>query len=269
MLELYHHGSSVCAAKVRFALAEKQLIWEGHYLDILKGEQFTPEYRKINPKSVVPTLVHDGRVIPESILICEYIDEVFPNHPLLPADPYSRVQARLWTKAVDEVLHPACASVTFMISHRHIVAKLGPAALEAFLSNTPKESITPRWKEQKRAIVEQGFDAPGAVDQLKLYVSYLDKMEESLGNGPWLLGNEFSIGDVSLAPYVNRLSDISMSGLWEEGRRPRLADWYHRIKVRPTFKPSFTDWVPADLIADMNQNGAKSWDDVVRVLDIR
>ena len=63
MITLYHHGSSVCAAKVRFALGEKGIPWEGHYIDILKGDQFAPEYLKLNPKAVVPTLVHDGRVI--------------------------------------------------------------------------------------------------------------------------------------------------------------------------------------------------------------
>jgi len=61
LLELYHHGSSACAAKVRFALAEKELDWTGHYVDILKGEQLDPAYLRINPKGVVPALVHDGR----------------------------------------------------------------------------------------------------------------------------------------------------------------------------------------------------------------
>ena len=46
MIELYHHGSSVCAAKVRFALGEKGFDWKGHYLDILKGDQFAPEYHE-------------------------------------------------------------------------------------------------------------------------------------------------------------------------------------------------------------------------------
>jgi len=69
MLELYHHGSSVCAAKVRIVLAEKGLEWKGHYLDILKGDQFDPDYMKLNPKAVVPTLVHDGNVILESTVI--------------------------------------------------------------------------------------------------------------------------------------------------------------------------------------------------------
>ena len=73
-IDLYHHGSSVCAGKVRFALGEKNLAWQGHYLDILRGDQFAPEYQKLNPKAVVSTLVHDGNVIVESTIINEYID---------------------------------------------------------------------------------------------------------------------------------------------------------------------------------------------------
>ena len=81
MLELYHHGSSACAAKVRFALAEKRLAWTGHYVDILAGEQFAPAFLAINPKAVVPVLVHDGAVIPESTVICEYVEDAFPAYP--------------------------------------------------------------------------------------------------------------------------------------------------------------------------------------------
>ena len=56
----------------------------GHYVDILKGDQFDPSYLKLNAKAVVPTLVHDGVVVPESSVICEYLDEVFPARPLAP-----------------------------------------------------------------------------------------------------------------------------------------------------------------------------------------
>ena len=55
MLELYHNGSSVCAAKIRIVLAEKNVPWNGHYLDVLVADQFDPEYLKLNPKAVVPT----------------------------------------------------------------------------------------------------------------------------------------------------------------------------------------------------------------------
>ena len=117
MLELYHHGSSVCAAKVRFALAEKGLEWQSQYIDILKGDQFDPAYVRLNAKAVVPTLIHDGHPIVESTVICEYIDEVFPSPPLKPTDPLQRAEMRLWTKAVDELLHPMCGEITFACSH--------------------------------------------------------------------------------------------------------------------------------------------------------
>ena len=147
---LYHHGSSVCAAKVRFALAEKGLDWEGEYIDILKGEQFDPEYLKLNPKGVVPTLVHDGRVILDSTVIVEYLDQIAPDSSVHPADPLERAQARYWTKAVDEDLHPACGAVTFVCSHRHTVLKnLGEEGVKKFLASTPSMSVTSNWKDLK------------------------------------------------------------------------------------------------------------------------
>jgi glutathione S-transferase len=82
MLTLYHHGSSVCVAKVRIYLHEKGIDWEGEYVDILKGDQFDPAYLKLNPKAVIPALVHDGTVITESTVICEYIENVFPDRPI-------------------------------------------------------------------------------------------------------------------------------------------------------------------------------------------
>jgi glutathione S-transferase len=88
-----------------------------HYLDRLKGEQFTPEFLAINPKAVVPVLIHDHEVIPESTVICEYVEEVFSVRPIYPSDPGLRAKVRVWTKAVDEELHPA--AITYVVSHRH------------------------------------------------------------------------------------------------------------------------------------------------------
>lgn len=61
MLELYHHGSSLCAAKFRFTLGETGLEWKGHCTAVLKGDQFDPSH--INQTAVVPTLVHDARPV--------------------------------------------------------------------------------------------------------------------------------------------------------------------------------------------------------------
>jgi len=269
MLILYHHGSSVCAAKVRLALAEKNLPWEGRYIDILKGDQFTPEFRKLNPKSVVPVLIDDGRVITESTVINEYLEERFPAPSIFPADPYARAKMRVWTKAVDESLHPACAALTFITSHRHTIAKLGPEKMREFLDSTPEISVTPTWKAQKRAFVEQGFDAPGAHEMIRLYDTYMRKADEDLAaGGPWLAGETFSAADISLIPYVNRLDMLGLAGLWEGGRLPRLDDWWRRAKARPSFKPQILDWIPEGLTNDLRTYGPRSWPEVRRIVGI-
>jgi glutathione S-transferase len=265
MITLYHHGSSVCAAKVRFALGEKGIAWEGHYIDILKGDQFTPEYLALNPKAVVPTLVHDGRVILESTVINEYLDDIFPETPLRPAAAESRAAMRVWTKAVDEDLHPACAEVTFSSCHRHIIRRLPPADYEAFLASTPSLSVTPRWHARKKELVALGFDAPGLAATYRLYDGYLDKMERTLGSRPWLAGKTFSPADIAVAPYVNRLDMLGMAEMWTVSR-PRVADWFERIKSRPTFRPAFLDWCPPDLTSDLLVFGRESWPQVKRLL---
>src|SRR6202051_2891798 len=93
MLELYHNINSVCAQKVRIALEEKGQEAKEHLLT-LQGDQNDPAYMKLNPNGVVPTLVHDGNVILESSLILYYIDEAFPDPPLMPKTPAARHAVR-------------------------------------------------------------------------------------------------------------------------------------------------------------------------------
>ena len=266
MLELYHHGSSACAAKVRFVLAEKRLDWTGRYIDILRGEQFSPEYLKLTPKGVVPLLVHDDRVIPESTVICEYLEEAFPEHPLMPASPLARAEARLWTKAVDEELHPACSAITYVVSHRHTILRNGVGDFESFLKAGAREGVAAR--TLKWQWVQAGLAVPGAADKIRLYDVYLHKMQEALSNRDWLVGEAFSMADAALAPYVNRLHALAMDGLWTGGRLPRVEDWITRVRSRPSFAPAFGEWLPPELAEEMHANGVRSWPDIRALLDL-
>jgi len=269
MLELYHHGSSVCAAKVRWAMVIKNLDFEAHYIDILKGEQFDPEYVKLNPKSVVPTLVHDGNVITESTVIMEYLDLAFPDHQLTPKNPLEYVKTRYWTKALDELLHPACGTLTFASAHRHIVRKnLSEEELAEFLANTPDHSVTVDWADYKKQIVKYGFEAPGAADKVRLYDKYLKKMDGDLKESKWLVGDEFGLADVSLTPYVNRVAMMGMTGWWDD-RLPNLARWWGQIQEVPTFQSAILDWCPEDLTNDLLTFGSQSWPEVQVILGIK
>ena len=113
MLELYQFGNSVCAQKVRITMVEKGLDWETREVNLFISEQYSPEYLKINPKGVVPTLVVDGQPIIESTLICEFLDETYPEPSLMPKDALSRSQMRLWSKAVDEGLFEGVVELVF------------------------------------------------------------------------------------------------------------------------------------------------------------
>lgn len=264
MLELYHHGSSVCAAKVRFALAEKGVSWSGHYVDVLAGEQFSDAFLAINPKAMVPVLVHDGRILTESTLICEYIETVFPGPRLYPRDPYLAYQARLWTKAVDEDLHPACSAITYVVSHRHTIIKNGVDSFDQFIKTPSNESIEAR--KLKWQWIAQGLEAPGAADRIRLYDRYLHKMEDTLRAQMWLAGDTFSIADIALTPYVNRLAMLGMSDMWQKGRLPAVEVWFGRVRARDTFEPALLDWIPPGLRNDLASNGARSWPEVQRIL---
>jgi glutathione S-transferase len=95
MLTLYHASHSTCSQKVRIVLHEKGLKFDDIKLDLAKKDQLKPEYIALNPNAVVPTLVDDGVPIIESSVICEYLDEKFPQNSMVPEDIVERAHARL------------------------------------------------------------------------------------------------------------------------------------------------------------------------------
>jgi glutathione S-transferase len=90
MLELYNAMQSTCSQKVRITLAEKGIDFVEHRLRLFKQDQLKPEYLKLNPNGVVPTLVHDGVPVIDSSVIMEYLDEVFPQMCLTPQEAAGR-----------------------------------------------------------------------------------------------------------------------------------------------------------------------------------
>ena len=113
MFVLYEFSNSVCCQKVRLVLCEKGLVWESRQVNLFRSEQYDPEYLKLNPKGVVPTLVHDGRPVIESTLICEYLEGIFPDPPSCRRPrtnaPACAFGAKRWTRDCTKAL-PRSAS---------------------------------------------------------------------------------------------------------------------------------------------------------------
>lgn len=252
MLELYHHDTSVCAQKVRLVLAEKGVNWTGHIVDIRAGEQFAPAYTKLNPKAVVPTLVHDGQVIVESSVIAEYLDDTFPESPLKIEDPLSVARMRLWVKAVDEGLHAAVATLSFSIVLRDQLLELPADQLERHLAAIPDLARQTR----QRMAVELGLESPALLDAVKLYDKALADLETALSSNDWAVGSTYTLADVALTPYVSRLDQLQMSALWEN--RPRVSDWYDRVRARANYS-AIADHAPAPYVARLKEKGGAAW----------
>jgi glutathione S-transferase len=232
MLELYHSVNSVCAQKVRVALAEKGLEYREHLMT-LRGDQFDPEYMKLNPNAVVPTLVHDGRVVIESSVILYYIDEAFPSPPLMPRDPHQRARVRIVNKLIDEYVHNSCTILTFATAFRPWFAGLTGEQIEARLAKSPSRKRT----EYKRDVALHGLDSRFAREALEYHEKLLKLIEES--GGGWLAGNEFSLADIAVIPYMLRLDLLRMSRLWE--KHPGVASWYKRALARASVKKEILD----------------------------
>ncbi|WP_051390311.1 glutathione S-transferase N-terminal domain-containing protein [Bradyrhizobium sp. Ec3.3] len=105
-IQLYGFWRSIASFRVRVALKLKGLPFKEIPIDIMSGEQFTPDYDAVNAERVVPTLVHDGYRVFQSLAIIEYLDEVSPEPGLLPTDPADRAYARSLALVTVADVHP-------------------------------------------------------------------------------------------------------------------------------------------------------------------
>jgi glutathione S-transferase len=249
MLELYHNAFSSCSQKVRIVLGEKGLAWKSHVIDLQGGGQHDPEYVKLNPAHVVPTLVHDGHVLVESTLINEYLDDAFPETPMRPADPAARHAMRLFVKKIDESVHPAAGVVTYGIATRPMLLGRPPEEREAAWSQIPD----PARRAARKSVIEHGVAAPEMRGALAAFAGMLDRMESALAAQPWIGGDAFSLGDACALPYVLRLEHLALDSMIEA--RPRAADWLARVKQLGSYPAMISDVLPEPIIAMFRKNG--------------
>jgi len=256
MLTLYHNDMSLCAQKARVCLAEKGLQWESRHLVLRAGEHQQPWYLELNRRAVVPTLIDGDKVIPESNVILEYLDEAYPDPPLAPRDAFGRARMRLWTKQLDEDIHDASAAIlSFGIAFRHQYLERGE------LGKQMLERIPNLFKrERRRDVIEKGTGSQHFIVAVRRMTLLLDEMEEALSKHSWLAGDAYSLADVAFTPYLARLEHLNILSM--VGARERVAKWYRRCKARPSFAEGIAEWENPDYLALMQRRGAEAWPQV-------
>ena len=208
MAKLYHVPLSPFCRKVRLVLAEKRIEVE---LIEEKYWELEADFLRRNPAGKVPVLRFEDRVMSESTPICEYLEERFPEPPLMPKSTDARFEVRRMVAWFDDKFH---AEVTSKLLYERVNKK----------------------------IMKQGFPDSGNVKAgAKAIKFHLDYMAWLLDRRRWLAGDAMSLADFAAAAHISALDYISDVD-WN--RSEIVRDWYAKIKSRPAFRAILADQVP-------------------------
>jgi glutathione S-transferase len=238
MLILHNYWSSVCSQKVRLCLAEKKLQYENRHVNLFEFEHWTPEYLKLNPKAVVPALDHDGRIVIESNVILEYLEDTFPQVRLRPEDTYARSQMRLWIFNSEEIAHENVNTCSYNPRHaaRHKAKGHTKEELQRVAARCPNPIIRNRLIHR----TENGVSEQQENEAYEALGFLLDQLEQTLSREPWITGAHYSLADIAMAPFINRIEVLKRPEMVGASQHPRVAEWWQRIQQRPAFKEAFS-----------------------------
>jgi glutathione S-transferase len=234
MFTLYNAPQSTCSQRVRFVLNAKKLPFTEIKLDLLAGDQLKPDYLKLNPNGVVPTLDHDGQIVIDSAVIGEYLDEIAQAPECFtPQLPLARARMRALKHFIDEMPAAAIRVPTFNLAFLPRFAAMSEADFLTFAESKPLR------KEFMLTMGREGFseaEMKAALDRLGRTLARMDA-EIAKSGGPWLLGAQLTLADICVMPTIVRLADLGLDRMWDD--KPRIKRWLDSIRAHPAFRPTY------------------------------
>jgi glutathione S-transferase len=230
--KLYNAPQSTCSQRVRFVLNAKKLAFDEVKLNLLEGDQLKPDYLKLNPNGVVPTLDHDGAIVIDSTVITEYLDEISPDNSFTPESALERARMRALMHFIDEMPAAAVRVPTFNLAFLPSYQKMSH---EDFIAHAESKAIR---REFLLAMGQSGFpkaEMDAALGRLRRTYERMDREIEKSG-GPWLMGKKITLADVAVMPALVRMNDLNLPD-WQD--LPRVATWFDNIRAQPAFKPTY------------------------------
>lgn len=231
-LHLFHYALSSCSQRVRLSLEEKGLDWESHHIDLPAQEHATAWYQQINPAGLVPALVHDGRVITESLDILLYLETQFQGVPLAAAEGQTRQLEDKLLKQADG-LQDALKLLTheFLLKPKQ---RMSPKQVADFASRHQNIELIAFNRE-----FSNGFAAPRIEQDVRRMQKALSEIEQGLSasGNQWLLGSKLSNADISWVIIAYRLFLMR----WDFASTPNVKRWLDSYTNKPTFKAAITD----------------------------
>ena len=236
-LHLFHATGSTCSQKTRIFLRLKGIPWTSHHVDLLRKEQLKPYFMGVNPRGLVPVLVHDGKVIIESNDILQYLETNFPTPSLIPAEYTNRVAALL--KEEDD-LHLDIRALTMRFVFPPFLLKRPEKDIATYESsgsgtvsgvtdsNRVREATF--WRDMN---THDGITDAQAKQAFSRFKAVLDEYEIKLADQDCLAGPELSPVDIAWYIYTRRLLD---AGYPLSRLHPRFSAWFDRMHAKPDFR---------------------------------
>lgn len=234
MLTLYSFGPAANSLKPLLALYEKGLTFAPRFIDPRKFEHHEQWFKKINPRGQVPALDHDGHIITESTVICEYLEDAFPDAPRLrPADPVSIAEMRVWTKWVDEYFCWCVSTIGWERMVGPMARALSDAEFEEQLKRIPVEEQRAKWRNAR-----DGFPKHVLDEEMRKIRFSVDRLEKRLSESEWLAGGGYSLADICNFAIANGMQH-GFAEILNRDATPHLIAWIERINARPAVREMF------------------------------
>ncbi len=231
-LHLYHGGISNCSMRVRMTLAEKDLKWTSHHLDLKKKENISDDYFGINPNGLVPTLVHDGVVHIESNDIIDYLDQTFPEPKLRSSDNETGMLE--WLKLAASIHVPAIKPYVYATMMQK---KLKKTAEEEAKYNELQKNEELKSFHSKHAGNNE-FKTDELTESLKILEESFNKLENALEGQNWIMGAQYTLADISWIP----IHFVLIGCGYPFENYPNISRWANAFRERDSFKKGVLDW---------------------------
>jgi glutathione S-transferase len=237
MLKLYSFGPAANSLKPMLTLFEKFEFgrdFDVQRLNPAKFEHHSDWFKAINPRGQVPALVDGDRVIVESTVICEYLEDAHPTAvSLRPDDHADRAEMRVWTKWVDEYF---CWCVSTIGWHRGIgpmARALSDAEFEAHLKNIPIPEQRLKWRRAR-----EGFPPAMIEEEMGKIAISVNRLEDRLKDNEWLAGDMYSLADICNYAIAGGMQ-FGFSDLVNESDTPGVMRWLGQIATRPAVQAMY------------------------------
>ena len=147
------------------------------------------------------------------------------------------------------------------IAFRFQYLEKGRDACDALINRIPD----PLRRERRRDVIYNGVEAKEFNTGVRMWEALLTDMEKALDGSRWLADDEYSLADAAYTPYLTRLDHLNLLG-WIE-KRPRLANWYERIRARPSYGDAIGQWENRKYVDLMNTKGGEVWQRIKRIIE--